>query len=104
MMPFGAFALLGFCAQERALLNGSPRGPASGRRISPQGRVQDARAFVAGTWTYRQRTPQPARAVSGQEPADRAARGVLSFGSFSLDKQRKGTGPQGCGTKTHGCG
>jgi len=28
---------------------------------------------------------------------------VLLFGFFLLDKQEKETGPQGCGTKTHGC-
>jgi hypothetical protein len=38
-----------------------PYEAAAGRRISPQGRAQEVREFLAGTWMYRRETPQARR-------------------------------------------
>ena len=75
------------------LLRAGARRSSTGVPLRPGERVEDqpegARARCArvrcGPWMDRQRTPPPDRAVSGQEPADRAAGGVFSLGDFSLD-------------------
>jgi hypothetical protein len=115
------------CAQDARLLNGVPLRPGERVEDQPEGARARCARVRCGAWMGRQRTPEPDRAVSGQEPADRSAGGVFSFGSFSLDKHcaagaartaklapkgrragcpesRKGTGPQGCGTNTQGRG
>ena len=94
-----------FCAQDaRRSSTGVPLRPGERVEDQPEGARARCARVRCGPWMDRQRTPPPDRAVSGQEPADRAAGGVFSLGDFSLDKQREVTGPQGCGTNTHGCG
>jgi len=94
-----------FCAQDaRRSSTGVPLRPGERVEDQPEGARARCARVRCGPWMDRQRTPPPDRAVSGQEPADRAAGGVFSLGDFSLDKQREVTGPQGCGTNLQGCG
>jgi len=71
--------------------NGAPCGAARGRRKSPKGGAQDARQFAACTWMCIQRTPEPAREPGGQDARKARYLGCVSFGDFSLHKQRKVT-------------
>jgi len=71
--------------------NGAPQDAANSWRKSPKGRAQEAREFVASTRMCSRQTPERIREVGGQEPVDRVFWGVVSFGYFSLDKQRKVT-------------
>ena len=68
-----------------------PCGAASGRRKSPKGGAQDARQFAACTRMCIQRTPEPAREPGGQDARKARYLGCVSFGDFSLHKQRKVT-------------
>ena len=94
---------LGFGAQERAAL---ALGARQRRRVAAEadrrGSAMDRAhcAVSAGTRCRRNRTPLAH--LARMERARRRCRAAISFGSFSLGKQRKGTGPQGCGTNTHG--
>src|SRR5678810_1319998 len=68
-----------------------PCGAASGWRKSPQGRAQEAREGAARTRMCAQRPPEPAREVGGQDARRPRYLGCVSFGDFSLHKQRKVT-------------
>src|SRR5678816_3124043 len=68
-----------------------PCGAASGWRKSPKGRAQDAREGAARTWMCAQRPPEPAREPGGQDARKARYLGCVSFGDFSLHKQRKVT-------------
>lgn len=96
----------GFCGQDdRAVaLPGPLWAAASARRQGPTGGgAMDRAEFAVSTRTCCRQTQERAREVARAGSArDRGREGVLSFGSFSLDEQRKGTGPQGCGTNAQG--
>jgi len=64
-----------------------------GERVeeSPKGRAQDAREGAARTRMCAQRPPEPAREVGGQDARRPRYLGCVSFGDFSLHKQRKVT-------------
>ena len=64
------------------------------RRLDPQGGVQDARRFFAGAWTHHRKIPSAHADFQDMDVLKALRRGVISFGYFSLDKQRKVTRPR----------
>src|SRR5690606_39697801 len=82
-------SLRALASAARKAANRGPCEAARWRRISPQGRAHDARAFAAGAGMHRQRTPQPPREPAGQDARRAPRRGALSLGYFSLGTQRE---------------
>ena len=80
---------LWLAARRSARLSRGPYAAAGGRRTGPQGRAHDGRAFVAGTGTCPQRTPQAARAVDGQESIDRGIGVSFPLVTFVWISKRK---------------
>jgi len=72
------------------------QGPHSRRRtgvVKPIGRRAGCTPFFDSTWTCCRKIPPPAANPQRRMRGGRRVWGVLSFGDFSLDKQRKDTRP-----------
>ena len=90
-----------FCGQEgrASAFPGSLLAAASARRKGPQGRRDGSRRVCRQRKEALSANPGArSRSFARRSARNRGREGAVSLGSFSLGKQREGTGPQGCGT------